>query len=93
VHPTQYRSARWRRGLHPKAPVKLSQLQEISVTVPYNTILQEVDRLKQMSARLELLANRHSPVTEALISISASILGIATVLEVLVISKSETRPV
>ncbi len=42
-----------------------------------------------MSARLELLANRHSPVTEALISISASILGIATVLEVLVISKSE----
>jgi hypothetical protein len=61
--------------------------------VPYNIILKEVERLKQMSGRLELLANKHSPVTEALISISASILGIATVLEVLVISKSGTRPV
>jgi hypothetical protein len=74
-------------------PVKLSQIQEISVTVPYDTILKEVERLKQVSARLDLLANRHSSVTEALISISASILGIATVLEVLVISKSGTRPV
>jgi hypothetical protein len=46
-----------------------------------------------MSARLELLANKHSSVTEALMSISASILGIATVLEVLVISKSGTRPI
>ena len=61
--------------------------------MPYNTILQEVDRLKQMSGRLELLANKHPSVTEALMSISASILAIATVLEVLVISKSGTRPI
>jgi hypothetical protein len=61
--------------------------------VPYNTILKEVERLKQMSERLELLANEHSSVTEALMSISGSILGIATVLEVLVISKLGARPV
>ena len=59
----------------------------------YDTILQEVDRLKRVSGRLELLANEHSSVTEALMSISGSILGIATVLEVLVISKSGVRPV
>ena len=71
------------------APRKLRNQRD----VPYNTILQEVDRLKQMSGRLELLANKHSSVTEVLMSISASILGIATVLEVLVISKSGTRPI
>ena len=61
--------------------------------MPYNTILKEVERLKEMSGRLELLANEHSSVTEALMSISGSILGIATVLEVLVISKLGARQV
>jgi hypothetical protein len=42
--------------------------------VPYNAILKEVERLKQMSGRLELLANEHSFV----MSISGSVLGIAT---------------
>jgi hypothetical protein len=61
--------------------------------VPYNAILKEVERLKQVSGRLELLGNEHSSVTEALMSISGSVLGIATVLEVLVISKLGARPV
>jgi hypothetical protein len=61
--------------------------------VPSNTILKEVERLKRMSGRLDLLANEHSSVTEALMSISGSILRIATVLEVLVISKLDARAV
>jgi hypothetical protein len=72
-----------------QGPAKLFQLQEIGVPVANNS----VERLKLMSRRLQLLADKHSSVTEALLSISGSILGIATVLRVLVISKASTRPV
>lgn len=57
--------------------------------MPYKRILLEVKRLKELSSRLDLLANQHPPFTESLLPISAGILRIATVLEVLVISKSE----
>jgi hypothetical protein len=76
-----------------QGPAKVFQLQETGVIVANGAILKEVERLKRMSRRLELLADEHSSVTKALLSVSGSILGIATVLKVLVISKASTRPV
>lgn len=58
--------------------------------MPFKRILQEVERHKRMSGRLDLLADEYPSVTEALVPLSAGILRIATVLEVLVISKSGT---
>jgi hypothetical protein len=55
--------------------------------MPYERILAEVDRLKRLSSRLDLTADEHPALTEALRPISANILSIATVLQVLVISK------
>jgi hypothetical protein len=53
--------------------------------------MQEVEILKLLSGRLDVLARQHPAYTEALLPISAGILGFATVLEVLVISKSGER--
>lgn len=75
----------------PQRPARVFQLQT-GIIVANRAILKEVERLKQMSRRLELLADDHSSVTKALLSVSASILGIATVLRVLVISKAATPP-
>jgi hypothetical protein len=61
--------------------------------VPYESIMREVEVLKLLSGRLDVLADEHPTLTEALLPISAGILRIATVLEVLVISRSHSRPV
>jgi hypothetical protein len=74
-------------------PAKVFQLQETGVVAANRAILKEVERLTGMSQRLKLLADEHSSAAKALLPISASILGIATVLKVLVISKASTPPV
>lgn len=61
--------------------------------MPIERMHKEVERLKRLSGRLDLVANEHSSFTEALLPISASILRLAVVLEVLVISKSGGQPV
>jgi hypothetical protein len=73
-------------------PAKVFQLQETGVVAANRAILKEVERLTAMSERLKLLADQHSSAAKALLPISASILGIATVLKVLVISKASTPP-
>jgi hypothetical protein len=73
-------------------PAKVFQLQETGVAAANRAILKEVERLTGMSERLKLLADQHSSAAKALLPISASILGIATVLKVLVISKASTPP-
>jgi hypothetical protein len=52
-----------------------------------NAILLEVQKLHNVSDRLELLAGQHPLVSEALISISGSVRNTATLLEVLVAMK------
>ena len=52
-----------------------------------NAILLEVQKLHNVSDRLELLAGQHPLVSEALISISGSVRNTATLLEVLVVMK------
>jgi hypothetical protein len=52
-----------------------------------NAILHEVQQLYNVSDRLDLLAEQHPLVTEALITISGSVRNTATLLEVLVATK------
>jgi len=55
--------------------------------MPTSTILHEVQQLYDVSDRLDLLAEQHPLVIEALTTISASIRNTATLLEVLVATK------
>jgi len=55
--------------------------------MPLNAILQEAQHLHGVSNRLDLLAEDHPPVSDALISISGSVRNTATLLEVLVATK------
>jgi hypothetical protein len=50
-------------------------------------ILHEVKQLYSVSDRLDLLAEEHPVVSEALVSISGSVRNTATLLEVLVATK------
>jgi len=52
-----------------------------------NAILHEVQQLYNVSDRLDLLAEQHPLVSEALITISGSVRNTATLLEVLVATK------
>jgi hypothetical protein len=55
--------------------------------MPSNAILQEVQQLYQVSARLDQLAEEHPLVSEALITISESIRHTAILLEVVVATR------
>jgi hypothetical protein len=55
--------------------------------MPSNAILHEAQQLHSISDRLDSLAETHSTVSEALITISGSIRNTATILEVLVATK------
>jgi hypothetical protein len=55
--------------------------------MPSNAILHEVQQLYSVSDRLDLLAEQHPLVSEALITISGSVRNTATLLEVLVAMK------
>jgi hypothetical protein len=52
-----------------------------------NAILNEATQLYKVSDRLDLLAEEHPLVSEALITISGSVRNTATLLEVLVATK------
>jgi hypothetical protein len=57
---------------------------------PFENILQEVDQLNNVSERLELLADQHPIVEEALMSISGNIRNTATALEVLAVVRKKS---
>ena len=58
----------------------------------FESILAEAEQLHNVSNRLEALADQHPPVSEALMTISGSVRATATVLEVLVVTKT-TSPI
>jgi hypothetical protein len=58
------------------------------IPMGFEAILHEVDDLQSVSARLEGLAEQYPPVTEALRTISGSVLNTATVLAVVAAIKS-----
>jgi hypothetical protein len=55
--------------------------------MPSNAILHEVQQLYKVSDRLDLLADEHPVIAEALITISGSVRHTATLLEVVVATK------
>lgn len=57
-------------------------------TTPFEVIAREVEQLKGVSDRLESLADGNPAVEDGLISISASVRDIATILDVFVVIKS-----
>jgi hypothetical protein len=54
----------------------------------FEAILNEVDQLHSVSTRLEGLADQHPPVSKALITIAGSVRNTATILAVLVATKT-----
>ena len=60
--------------------------------MPSNAILREVQHLYGVSDRLDLLAEEHPLVSEALLVISGSVRNTATLLEVLVATKMNPLP-
>ena len=64
--------------------VDLTGTTKPGISTPFETILQEVDQLKNMSERLMSLADQHPLVEDALMTISGNIKNTATLLEVLV---------
>ncbi len=55
--------------------------------MPFEAILNEVEKLHTVSTRLEGLAEQHPPVAEALMTIAGSVRNAATVLAVLVATR------
>ena len=58
--------------------------------MPSNAILREAQQLHNVSDRLDLLAEQHPVVSDALIGISGSVRNTATLLEVVVAMKMPT---
>jgi hypothetical protein len=56
----------------------------------FEAILDEVDQLHNVSARLEGLAEQHAPMMEALMTIAGNVRNVATVLAVLVATRTAT---
>jgi hypothetical protein len=56
--------------------------------MPFEAILDEVDQLHNVSKRLEGLAEQHGPITEALMTIAGSVRNTATLLAVLVATRT-----
>ena len=55
--------------------------------MPSKALLHEAQQLKEVSGRLELLAEEHPNVTHAILTICGTIRSTATILEVLVATK------
>jgi len=60
--------------------------------MPANEILQEAKKLRKVSESLDVLAERHAPISEALSILSGSVRNSATLLEVLVALKLTPAP-
>ena len=60
--------------------------------MPANEILQEATKLHKVSDSLDMLAQQHAPISEALSILSGSVRNSATLLEVLVALKLRPAP-
>jgi hypothetical protein len=72
----------------PEIPPDFRFLSKSDIPMGFEAILEEVDDLQGISARLERLAEQYPPVTEALMTISRSVLNTATILAVVAAIKS-----
>jgi hypothetical protein len=63
-------------------------LSKSGIPIGFEAIVNEVDNLQGVSARLETLAEQYPPITDALMSISGNVLNTATVLAVVAAIKT-----
>jgi hypothetical protein len=63
-------------------------LSKSGIPIGFEAILNEIDDLQAISARLQGLAEQYPPITEALMAISGNVLNTATVLAVVAAVKS-----
>jgi hypothetical protein len=54
--------------------------------MPFAAILREVDQLHSVCTRLERLADKHAPISEALLTIAGNVRNVATILAVPVVA-------
>ncbi len=64
---------------------------ESGTVTPFEDILKEVDHLNRVSERLELLADQHPSVEDALMSVSGNVRNTATTLEVVALIKAKAE--
>jgi len=60
--------------------------------MPIKALLSEVNQLQKVSARLEVVAEKHSVLAEPLLKIAQTIRACATFLDVLAATKLNTEP-
>lgn len=68
------------------------ECQEIGYAMPSSAILHEAQKLYFISDRLDVLAEEHPVVSDALLTISGNVRHTATLLEVLVVTKMGLLP-
>ena len=66
-----------------------SAAEESAITATFEDLLLEIDRLRNVSERIEDLANKHPGMEEGLMSTAGNIRSIATVLDVFTLIKSK----
>jgi hypothetical protein len=77
-----------RKPVHLKFSHTLGFFSERCVPMPFQAILREVDQLQNVSTRLEALADQHPLVSEPLTTIARSVRNTATILAVLVATRT-----
>jgi hypothetical protein len=62
---------------------------EAAMAVAFEDLLLEIDRLRSVSERIEILADRHPDMGDGLVSVAGNIRSIATVLDVFTLIRSK----
>jgi hypothetical protein len=55
----------------------------------FEDLLLEIDRLRSVGERIEILANKHAGMADGLVSVAGNIRSIATVLDIFTLIKSK----
>ena len=73
----------------PPGEVKLSAAVGPQMTIAFEDLLLEIDRLRGVGERIETLADRHPGMEDGLVSVAGNIRSIATVLDVFTLIRSK----
>jgi hypothetical protein len=60
-----------------------------AIAAVFEDLLLEIDRLRKVSARIEILANKHPGMEDGLVSVAGNIRSIATVLDIFTLIRSK----
>jgi hypothetical protein len=66
-----------------------SEAEGPEMAAAFEDLLVEIDRLRKVSARIEILADKHPGMEDGLVSVAGNIRSIATVLDVFTLIRSK----